>query len=142
MEYPTKLSAWRHPRAAGKGQTGVEGLVHGRFITRMSHGGSLGDSVGKGLTGSKVYLVNCTACNSKDQLSEAMADDLFKAVGPEYISYACRQAALLPVQQVLHIWRGQPSKEHMVGLKGGDMEDSQERAGCERHDQHTQSAGC
>ena len=114
MEYPTKLSAWRHPRAAGKGQTGVEGLVSGRVIARISHGGSLGDLVGKGLT------------KSKDQLSTAMADDLFIAVGPEYISFACRQAALLPVQQVLHIWRGQPSKEHMVGLKGGDMEDSQE----------------
>ena len=112
MEHPTKLSAWRHPRAAGKGQTGVEGLMPGRFITRMSHGGSLGDSVGKGLTRSKVYLVHCTTCKSKDQLSEAMADDLFKAVGPEYISYACRQAALLPVQQVLHIWRGQPSKRN------------------------------
>ena len=54
----------------------------------MSLGGSLGDSVGKGLTGSKVYLVHCIACNSKDQLSEAMADDLPMAVGPEYISFA------------------------------------------------------
>ena len=97
MEHPTKLSAWRHPRAAGKGQTGVEGLVPGQVITRMSLGGSSGDSDGKGLKGFKVHLVHCTTCNSfsQDQLLEAMADDLSMAAGPVYISFACRQHTCL-----------------------------------------------
>ena len=50
----------------------------------------MGDIDGKALTRSKVHLVHCTTCNSfsQDQLLEAMADDLFIAVGPEYISFA------------------------------------------------------
>ena len=144
MEHPTKLSAWRHPRAAGKGQTGVEGLVPGQVITCMSLGGSLGDSVGKGLTGSKVYLVNCTACNSKDQLSEAMADDLFKAVGPEYIQHFCVQAGstLTCSAGASHLERPAVQGTHGWSQRRGHGGLARVRAGCDRQDQHTQSAGC